>query len=126
MLLRGKTVHCLAKGCEDYHWTVSRIHPECAYSEPADRSLAADLLLRQEPDEEEDKERKTRAMVKRMRDDALLYREQRGRGVVTIGGCGQHEVLQRATQTDMLFSQVKIKSAGGIVPYPHTSQFACR
>jgi hypothetical protein len=35
---------------------MSRIHPECADSEPPDRSVAADVLLRQEPDEEEDEE----------------------------------------------------------------------
>jgi hypothetical protein len=46
----------VAKGREDYHWTMSRIHPECADSEPPDRSVAADVLLRQEPDEEEDEE----------------------------------------------------------------------
>ena len=35
---------------------MSRIHPECPDSDPADRSVAADVLLRQEPDEEEDQE----------------------------------------------------------------------
>jgi hypothetical protein len=33
-----------------------RIHPDCPHSDPFDRSIAADLLLRQEPDEEEDEE----------------------------------------------------------------------
>ena len=33
-----------------------RIHPECPGSDPFDRSMAADLLFRQEPDEEEDEE----------------------------------------------------------------------
>ena len=33
-----------------------RIHPECADSEFPDRSVAANVLLRQEPDEEEDEE----------------------------------------------------------------------
>ena len=33
-----------------------RIHPERADSDPSDHSLAADVLLRQEPDEEEDEE----------------------------------------------------------------------
>jgi hypothetical protein len=32
---------------------MSRIHPECPDSDPYDRSVAADVLLRQEPDEEE-------------------------------------------------------------------------
>ena len=33
---------------------MSRIHPECPDSDPSDRSIAADVLLRQEPDEEEE------------------------------------------------------------------------
>jgi hypothetical protein len=33
---------------------MSSIHPECLDSDPSDRSVAADVLLRQEPDEEED------------------------------------------------------------------------
>jgi hypothetical protein len=37
-----------------YHWTMSRIHPECG--NPSDQSVVADLILRQEPDEEEDEE----------------------------------------------------------------------
>ena len=35
---------------------MSRIHPECPDSDPSDRSVAADVLLRQEPAEEEDEE----------------------------------------------------------------------
>jgi hypothetical protein len=35
---------------------MSRIHPDCPNSDPLDRSLAANVLLRQEPDEEEDEE----------------------------------------------------------------------
>jgi hypothetical protein len=35
---------------------MSRIHPECPASDPCDRSAAADLLLRQEPDEEEEED----------------------------------------------------------------------
>lgn len=35
---------------------MSRIHPECPDSDPSDRPIAADVLLRQEPDEEEDEE----------------------------------------------------------------------
>jgi len=35
---------------------MSRIHPECPDSDPSDRSAAADVLVRQEPDEEEDEE----------------------------------------------------------------------
>jgi hypothetical protein len=32
---------------------MSRIHPTCPDSGPCDRSIAAEVLLRQEPDEEE-------------------------------------------------------------------------
>ena len=35
---------------------MSRTHPECPNLGPFDRSLAADVLVRQEPDEEEDEE----------------------------------------------------------------------
>ena len=35
---------------------MSRILFECPDSDPSDRSVAADVLLRQEPDEEEDEE----------------------------------------------------------------------
>ena len=33
-----------------------RINPDCSHSDPPDRSVAADVLLRQEPDVEEDEE----------------------------------------------------------------------
>jgi len=35
---------------------MGRIHPECLDSDPSDRSVAVDVLLRQEPDEEEEDE----------------------------------------------------------------------
>ena len=35
---------------------MSRIHLECPDSDPCDRSAAADVVLRQEPDEEEEDE----------------------------------------------------------------------
>jgi hypothetical protein len=35
---------------------MSRIHPECPDSDPSDQSVAADVFLRQEPEEEEDQE----------------------------------------------------------------------
>jgi len=41
---------------EAYHGTWSRIPPECPDSDPPDRSVAADVLLRQEPAEEEEEE----------------------------------------------------------------------
>jgi len=36
--------------------SMSRIHPECPGSDPSDRCVAADVVLRDEPDEEEDEE----------------------------------------------------------------------
>ena len=33
---------------------MSRIHPECPDSDPCDRSAAADVVVRQEPDEEDE------------------------------------------------------------------------
>ena len=35
---------------------MSRIHPECPDSDPSDRLVAADVLLRQVPDKEEDED----------------------------------------------------------------------
>jgi hypothetical protein len=35
---------------------MSRIHPECPDSDPFDRSVAGDVLVRQEPDEEEEED----------------------------------------------------------------------
>jgi hypothetical protein len=35
---------------------MSGIHPGCEDSDPSDRSVAVDVLLRQEPHEEEDEE----------------------------------------------------------------------
>jgi len=37
---------------------MSRIHPECPDSDPCDRSATADVVLRQEPDEEDEEEDK--------------------------------------------------------------------
>ena len=37
-----------------YHLSMTTIHVECLDSDPSDRSVASDFLLRQEPDEEED------------------------------------------------------------------------
>lgn len=44
------------KRYEAYHLDVSRIPPECPDSAPSDRSVAADVLLRQEPYEEEEED----------------------------------------------------------------------
>jgi hypothetical protein len=35
---------------------MSRIHPECPDSDPSDRSVAVDVLLREEPAEEDDED----------------------------------------------------------------------
>ena len=48
---------------------MSRIHPECSDSDPSDRSVAADVLLRQEPDEEEDEEEEDEGDGKEKEDD---------------------------------------------------------
>ena len=49
MLLRAKVVRGVPLD-------MSRIHPECPDSDPSDRSVAADVLLRQEPAEEEEED----------------------------------------------------------------------
>ena len=45
---------CVCQGVRGVPLDMSRIHPACSDSDPPDRSVAADVLLRQEPDEEED------------------------------------------------------------------------
>jgi hypothetical protein len=44
------------QAAEAYHWKMSRIDPECSDADTSDRSVAADVLLRQEPEEDEDEE----------------------------------------------------------------------
>jgi hypothetical protein len=39
-----------------YHLDMRRLHPECSDSESSDRSLPADILLREEPENEEEEE----------------------------------------------------------------------
>src|ERR1700686_4033764 len=52
---------CRWRGAQGVPLGMSRMHPECPDSDRSDRSVAADVLLRQEPDEEEDEEeRKTK------------------------------------------------------------------
>ena len=56
--LIGNPAEVRPSGCQALQGVpleMSRIHPECADSDPRDR-LVADVLLRQEPDEEEDEE----------------------------------------------------------------------
>ena len=48
----GKVSVC--KGIREVPLDMSRIPPECADSDASDRSVAADVLLRQKPDDEED------------------------------------------------------------------------
>jgi hypothetical protein len=45
---------------------MSRIHPECHDSDPRDRSAAADVILREGPDEEEDEEEEEGDAAKKM------------------------------------------------------------
>ena len=47
---------CVCQGVPSVPLGMSRIHPECPDSDPSDWPVAADVLLRQEPDEEEDEE----------------------------------------------------------------------
>lgn len=54
-----------------YHLGMSRIHPECPDSDPPDQLLAADVLLRQEPDEEEDEEEEDEGDGKEKEDDDM-------------------------------------------------------
>jgi hypothetical protein len=39
-----------------YHLDMRRLHPECSDSESSDRSLPADILLREEPENEEEED----------------------------------------------------------------------
>ncbi len=41
---------------EAYHFDMRRLHPECSDSESSDRSLLADILLREEPEDEEEED----------------------------------------------------------------------
>jgi len=45
---------CGAKGYEAYHWAMSRMRPEYLDPETSDRSVTADVLVREEPEEEDD------------------------------------------------------------------------
>lgn len=57
-----RTVHSaprvpgFANGYEAYHWTMTRMHPKCTDLGPSARPIAADVLLRQDPDEEEEED----------------------------------------------------------------------
>ena len=46
----------MVKAYVAYHWTWAEYIPECPDTNPFDRSVTADVLLRQEPAEEEDEE----------------------------------------------------------------------
>ena len=47
---------CVCRGATRVPLGISSIHPECLDSDPSNRSVAADVLLRQEPDEEEEED----------------------------------------------------------------------
>jgi hypothetical protein len=51
----GHRKSALASGHEAYHLGMSRIH-QCSDLDRGDRSLAANALLRQEPDEDEEED----------------------------------------------------------------------
>ena len=46
----------ICQGARGVALDMSRIHPESPASDPSDRSVAADVLARQEPDEEEEED----------------------------------------------------------------------
>jgi len=46
-----------------------RINPDCSHSDPPDRSVAADVLLRQEPDVEADEEEDEEEDERKQEDD---------------------------------------------------------
>ena len=53
---RGIGNACVCRGVRGVALDMSRIHLECPDSDSSDRSVAADVLLRQEPDEEEEED----------------------------------------------------------------------
>jgi len=59
----------LPRGTGRTIWGMSRIHPECPDPDLPDHSVAADVLLRQEPDEEGDEEEEDEGDGKEKEDD---------------------------------------------------------
>ena len=59
----------LPRGTGRTIWGMSRIHPECPDPDLPDHSVAADVLLRQEPDEEGDEEDEDEGDGKEKEDD---------------------------------------------------------
>ena len=53
---RGSGNACVCQRAQGVPLGMGRIHPECPDSDPSDRSVAADVLFRQEPDEEEEED----------------------------------------------------------------------
>jgi hypothetical protein len=54
----GSTGNCYGQGLRGVPLVMSRILPEYPDSNPSDRSVLADVFLRQQPDEEEEEEDK--------------------------------------------------------------------
>lgn len=52
----GSAISSCSGRCEAYYLDMSRIRPESPDSDPSDRWIAADVRLRQEPDEDDDEE----------------------------------------------------------------------
>jgi hypothetical protein len=50
----SKPRHAVLPNDEAYHWAMKKILPECPDSDFPDRPKAADVLVREEPDDEED------------------------------------------------------------------------
>ncbi len=55
--------------------SMSRMRPECPGSDPPDRSVAADVLVREEPDEEEEDEEENEEDKDKEKDDDDGYSE---------------------------------------------------
>jgi len=46
----------LPSGGEAYHLDMRRLNPECSDSKSSDRSLLADILVKEEPEDEEEED----------------------------------------------------------------------
>ena len=63
------------RATQAYHWVISRIPPEYLGPETLDRSVAADVLVREEPDEEEEDEQENEQDKDKEEDDDDGYSE---------------------------------------------------
>ena len=66
---------CVFQGVRGVALSMSRMRPECPGSDPPDRSVAADVLVREEPDEEEEDEEENEEDKDKEKDDDDGYSE---------------------------------------------------